>query len=413
MPGGVNSPVRSFAGVGRPRRPLVITHARGPYLHASRRRLVDYVCGWGSIIAGHAHPDIEARLARALGRGLGYGMSHRREEDYARVLRERAGLAMLRLVNSGTEATMTALRLARGHTGRELTVKFAGGYHGHSDGLLAAAGSGSMTLGRPSSAGVPAGAVAATRVLPYNDLPALRAYFRRHGRRTAAVIVEPIAGNMNLVVPAAAWLAEMRRLCSRSGALLIADEVMTGLRAAHGLVLRERFGIEPDLACLGKVAGGGLPLALLGGRAAVMRNLAPTGPVYQAGTLAGNPLAIEAGLATLRLLSRAAQARLARHTARLCALLRKEAAAAGVPFSAQHVGGMAGIYFRAEPPTSLAEVESCDRRAFRRFFHAMLERGVLLPPSMYEALFTSLAHDERSLAQTAAAARAAFRAAAG
>ncbi|MBF2735237.1 MAG: glutamate-1-semialdehyde 2,1-aminomutase [Betaproteobacteria bacterium AqS2] len=412
MPGGVNSPVRSFAGVGRLRRPLVITHARGPYLHAGRRRLVDYVCGWGSIIAGHAHPGVEARLRRALARGVGYGMSHQGEEDYARVLSERAGLAMLRLVNSGTEATMTALRLARGHTGRELIVKFAGGYHGHSDGLLVAAGSGAMTLGRPSSAGVPAGAAAATHVLPYNDLPALRAYFRRHGRRTAAVIVEPIAGNMNLVIPAAAWLAEMRRLCSRSGALLIADEVMTGLRAAHGLVLRERFGVEPDLACLGKVAGGGLPLALLGGRAAVMRDLAPAGPVYQAGTLAGNPLAIEAGLATLRVLSRAAQARLARHTARLCEMLCEEAAAAGVAFSAQHVGGMAGLYFRAEPPANLAQVESCDQKAFRRFFHAMLEHGVLLPPSMYEALFTSLAHDERSFEQTAKAARAAFRAAA-
>lgn len=410
MPGGVNSPVRSFAGVGAPREPLILTHARGPFLYAGRRRLVDYICGWGSIITGHGQRATTAQLERALGRGWGFGLSHQLEEDYARVLRARAGLKMLRVVNSGTEATMTALRLARGHTGRELIVKFAGGYHGHSDGLLAAAGSGTMTLGKPSSAGVPTGTAASTHVLPYNDQAALRRYFRRYGRKTAAVIVEPIAGNMNLVVPDASWLRALRADCSKHGALLIADEVMTGLRAARGLAVRDIFGIEPDLACLGKAAGGGLPLALLGGRPAIMRTLAPVGPVYQAGTLAGNPLALVAGLATLRSLNASAHKRLTRHTAQLCATLSEAAAAAGVPFSAQHCGGMAGIYFRASVPTSLAEVESCDERAFRVFFHAMLERGVLLPPSRFEALFTSLAHNERSLALTARAARAAFKA---
>lgn len=409
MPGGVNSPVRAFGGVGQPRRPFTVSHGSGAYLHTGDgRALLDYVHGWGSVIVGHAHPQVQQAIAAAAAAGAGFGMASQIETDYARLLCARSGLEMVRMVNSGTEACMAALRLARGHTGRDRFVKFAGTYHGHADPFLVAAGSGALTFGSPSSAGVPAAAVADTLVLPYNDAAELEAAFAAHGSELAAAIIEPIAGNMGLVRPAAAFMAKLAALCARHGAVLIADEVMTCFRAAPGLASVELFGIEPDLACLGKVIGGGLPAAAFGGRRELMEQLAPLGPVYQAGTLAGNPVALAAGRATLELLDASAHARLRESCELLCERLAAAAAAAKVEFCAHAVGGMAGIHFAARPPRDLAEVEGCDRERFNAFFHLMLERDVLLPPSMYEALFIGLAHDAATLELAGAAAASAF-----
>jgi glutamate-1-semialdehyde 2,1-aminomutase len=349
-------------------------------------------------------------VQQAAARALSYGAPTEAEIELAELLcRLVPSLERVRLVSSGTEATMTALRLARGATGRSLIVKFEGCYHGHADALLVKAGSGALTLGNPSSAGVPADTAAHTLVLDYNDSEQIKKVFSARGAEIAAVIVEPVAGNMNLVLPATGFLETLRELCTRHGALLVFDEVMTGFRVALGGA-QQRFAIRPDLTTLGKVIGGGLPVGALGGRRELMEKLAPLGPVYQAGTLSGNPVAVAAGIATLKIVQQPGFCeRVEGTTQALVHGLIEEARKAGVPFSAQSIGSMFGIYFRASPPGSYAEVMQCDRDAFNRFFHAMLEAGVYLAPSAYEAGFVSAAHGDAEIAATLEAARAAFR----
>ena len=409
IPGGVNSPVRAFRAVGGT--PPFLERAAGAYLwDVDGRRYIDYVGSWGPMLAGHTHPAVVAAVQQAAARALSFGAPTEAEVELAELLcRLVPSMERVRLVSSGTEATMTALRLARGATGRDLIVKFEGCYHGHADSLLVKAGSGALTLGHPSSAGVPADTAAHTAVLDYNDVAQVEAFFAKRGGEIAAVIVEPVAGNMNLVLPAPGFLQALREQCARHGALLIFDEVMTGFRVALGGA-QERFGVRPDLTTLGKVIGGGLPVGALGGRRELMEKLAPLGPVYQAGTLSGNPVAVAAGLATLKLAQQPGfHAKVEATTRALVAGLGQAAREAGVAFSAQSIGSMFGLYFRAAPPASYAEVMQCDREAFNRFFHAMLEAGVYLAPSAYEAGFVSGAHTDSDLAATLAAARAAFR----
>jgi glutamate-1-semialdehyde 2,1-aminomutase len=410
IPGGVNSPVRAFAAVGGT--PLFFARGEGPWLtDVAGRRYIDYVGSWGPLILGHAHPVVVNAVREAAGNGLSFGAPTAAELDMAELLCSLVpGLEQVRLVSSGTEATMSAIRLARGFTGRSAIVKFEGCYHGHADSLLVKAGSGALTFGQPSSAGVPKELAEHTIVLPYNDSDALHAAFRSAGNQIAAVIVEPVAGNMNLVVPKPDFLRALRDETQRCGAVLIIDEVMTGFRVgprgATGL-----YGITPDLVTLGKVVGGGMPLGAFGGRRDIMARIAPLGPVYQAGTLSGNPLAVAAGLATLRKIQEPGFFdALSAQTAALVDGLRARARAAGVAFSAQHVGGMFGIYFRARPPASFDEVMQCDREKFNRFFHAMIARGVYLAPSAYEAGFVSSAHGANEVEATLAAATAAFAA---
>jgi glutamate-1-semialdehyde 2,1-aminomutase len=408
IPGGVNSPVRAFRAVGGT--PRFFERASGAHLwDAEGRRYIDYVGSWGPMLMGHTHPAVVAAVQAAAARALSYGAPTAEETQLAERLCELVpSLERVRLVSSGTEATMTALRLARGFTGRKLIVKFEGCYHGHTDALLVKAGSGALTFGNPSSAGVPEETAALTVVLDYNDVTPLSALFKERGAEIAGVIVEPVAGNMNLVLPAPGFLERLRELCTQSGALLILDEVMTGFRVALGGA-QARYGIRPDLTTLGKVIGGGLPLAALGGRREVMEKLAPLGPVYQAGTLSGNPVAVAAGLATLQLV---VQPRLLERIEATAKMLTEgllgEARKAGVTFSSQSIGSMFGIYFRDAPPRSFAEVMQCDRERFNRFFHAMLEQGVYLAPSAYEAGFVSAAHGEAEIDATLAAARNAF-----
>ena len=408
IPGGVNSPVRAFRAVGGT--PRFFERAAGAYLwDADGRRYIDYVGSWGPMVLGHTHPAVVSAVQGAAARALSYGAPTAEETQLAERLCELVpSLERVRLVSSGTEATMTAIRLARGFTGRKLIVKFEGCYHGHADALLVKAGSGALTFGNPSSAGVPEETAAHTVVLNYNDTAQVRELFSRQGREIAGVIVEPVAGNMNLVLPAAGFLEALREECTRHGAVLILDEVMTGFRVALGGA-QARFGIKPDLTTLGKVIGGGLPLGALGGRRDIMEKLAPLGPVYQAGTLSGNPIAVAAGLATLQLV---VQPRLLERieatTQALVEGLASEARKRGVVFSAQSIGSMFGLYFRAAPPKSFAEVMQCDRERFNKFFHAMLESGVYLAPSAYEAGFVSAAHGEAEIEATLAAARAAF-----
>jgi glutamate-1-semialdehyde 2,1-aminomutase len=406
IPGGVNSPVRAFRAVGGT--PLFFERASGPYLwDADGTRYIDYVGSWGPMLAGHGHPAVVEAVQEAASRALSFGAPTEAEIELAEVLcRAVPSMELVRLISSGTEATMTALRLARGYTGRSLIVKFEGCYHGHADSLLVKAGSGALTFGNPSSAGVPAEVAAATLVLDYNDSGAVRRVFAERGQAIAAIIVEPVAGNMNLVLPAPGFLETLREECARHGALLIFDEVMTGFRVAAGGA-QERFRIRPDLTTLGKVIGGGLPLAAIGGRRDIMERLAPLGPVYQAGTLSGNPIAVAAGLATLKVIA-AVQHKVEATTRSLVDGLTAEAKKAAVAFSAQSVGSMFGVYFRTAPPTSFAEVMQCDREAFNRFFHAMLERGVYLAPSAYEAGFVSAAHGPAEIEATLVAAREAF-----
>jgi len=408
IPGGVNSPVREFRAVGGT--PRFFQRAAGAHLwDAEGRRYIDYVGSWGPMLLGHTHPSVVAAVEAAAARGLSYGAPTAEETLLAERLCELVpSIERVRLVSSGTEATMTAIRLARGFTGRDLIVKFEGCYHGHADALLVKAGSGALTFGHPSSAGVPADTAAHTLVLPYNDSDAARAAFEQRGAQIAGVIVEPVAGNMNLVLPASGFLDALRSECARHGAVLIFDDVMTGFRVALGGA-QARYGIRPDLTTLGKVIGGGLPLAAVGGKREIMETLAPLGPVYQAGTLSGNPLAVAAGLATLQLV---AQPRLLERveatTRALVDGLSAEARSAGRAFCAQSIGSMFGLYFRASPPQSYAEVMECDREAFNRFFHAMLDAGVYLAPSAYEAGFVSAAHGDAEIDATLAAARAAF-----
>jgi len=408
IPGGVNSPVRAFRAVGGT--PRFIDRGEGSRIwDADGREYIDYVGSWGPLVLGHSDPDVVAAVRTASGRGLSFGAPTAAEAELAEILtRIVPGVDLVRLVSSGTEATMSALRLARGATGRSQIVKFEGCYHGHADSLLVKAGSGALTLGNPSSAGVPAETAAQTLVLNYNDTQDLVSAFDKHGATIACVIVEPVAGNMNLVLPQAGFLERLSELCTTHGALLIFDEVMTGfrigLRGGQGL-----YGVRADLVTLGKVIGGGMPLGAFGGRRDIMEKVAPLGPVYQAGTLSGNPVAVAAGLSTLsKVQAPGFYERLSAATRSLCEGLASAARKRGIAFSAQSVGGMFGLYFRAAPPTTYAEVMQCDTEAFRRFFHAMLDRGIYLAPSAYEAGFVSAAHTAADIAATVAAAESAF-----
>jgi len=404
IPGGVDSPVRSFRSVGGT--PYFVARAEGPYVwDVEGRRYTDYVQSWGASILGHAHPTVVEAVRRAAADGTSYGAPTEREVLLAEAIRARMpSCERVRLVSSGTEATMTAVRVARGFTGRNRTVIFAGCYHGHSDMLLAGGGSGLATLGVPASAGVPPSAVADTLVVPYNVVPDI-------GDDVAAVMVEPVAANMGLVPPAPGFLEGLRAACDAAGALLIFDEVITGFRLGLGGA-QGRFGVTPDMTCLGKVIGGGLPLAAFGGRADVMACLAPEGPVYQAGTLSGNPLATAAGLAVLELLDEAAYTRLSGRAAELGAGLAQVIADAGLPVQVPVVGPLLGLFFTDTPPTDFATSGAADAKAYAAFFHQMLDRGVALPPSPFEVLFPSLAHDKNELERTVDLAAAAAAAAA-
>ncbi|HEX8011849.1 MAG TPA: glutamate-1-semialdehyde 2,1-aminomutase [Casimicrobiaceae bacterium] len=408
IPAGVNSPVRAFRSVGGT--PRFFARGEGAYVwDAEGTRYIDYVGSWGPAILGHAHPDAVRAVQEAARDGLSFGAPTEAEIEIAEMLCGLLpSLELVRLVSSGTEATMSALRLARGYTGRSKIVKFEGCYHGHGDSLLVKAGSGALTFGQPSSAGVPPPIAAETLVLAYNDLDEVAAAFKAHRGEIAGVIVEPVAGNMNLIAPRPGFLQGLRELCDRYGAVLIFDEVMTGfrvhLRGAQGL-----YGVAPDLTTLGKVIGGGMPVGAFGGKRAIMEKIAPLGPVYQAGTLSGNPVAVAAGLATLK----AIQApgfydRLSARTRALTDGLAAAAAQAGVAFSAQAVGGMFGIYFAAKPPSSYAEVMACDKDAFNRFFHRMLDAGVYFAPSAFEAGFVSAAHTSADVEETVRLAGQAF-----
>jgi len=408
MPGGVNSPVRAFRGVGGD--PLFIARAEGPYLYdVEGRRYIDYVGSWGPMIHGHSHPEILAAVRNQMENGLSFGAPTAIELALAeKVCELLPQVEMLRMTCSGTEAVMTAIRLARGYTGRERIIKFEGNYHGHSDSLLVKAGSGALTLGQPSSAGVPVELSRETIVLPYNDLDSVQEAMAAQGQEIAAIIVEPIAGNMGCVPPVPGFLEGLRKLCTEQGALLIFDEVMTGFRVAPGGA-QALYGVRPDLTTLGKILGGGLPVGAVAGPRQLLEYLAPTGPVYQAGTLAGNPLAMAAGLKTLELLQTPGfHEQLAEKTQFLTQGLMAAARAAGIPLQTTAVPGMFGIFFHAGPVTSYAEVIASDKDRYGRFFHGLLRRGVYLAPSAYEAGFVSAAHDPHVLEQTLAAAQEAF-----
>jgi glutamate-1-semialdehyde 2,1-aminomutase len=409
IPGGVNSPVRAFRAVGGT--PLFIRDAAGARIvDVDGKSYVDYVGSWGPMILGHAHPDIVAAVRDAALRGTSYGAPCAAEVELAaRVVARMPSVQKVRFVSSGTEATMSALRVARGFTGRRLIVKFDGCYHGHADGLLVAAGSGVATLGIPGSPGVPEGTVADTLVVPFNDVAAIERAFADRPDEIAAVIVEPVCGNMGSVAPKEGYLAALRRITEDAGAVLIFDEVMTGFRLARGGA-QQLFGIQPDMTCLGKILGGGLPAAAYGGRADIMDTVAPLGPVYQAGTLSGNPLAMAAGAVALDLLDQpGTYERLEALSARLEAGLRRAAAAAGATVAINRVGSMITVFFCAGPVVDYASAKKSDTRRFGRFFHAMLERGVYLPPAQFEAAFVSLAHTEGDVDATAGAAAEAFR----
>jgi glutamate-1-semialdehyde 2,1-aminomutase len=408
IPGGVNSPVRAFRAVGGT--PVFFREGRGSRLvDEDGREYVDYVGSWGPMILGHCDPDVVAAVSAAAARGLSFGAPTALELEMAELLtRAMPSIEQVRLVSSGTEAVMSALRLARGFTGRSLIVKFEGCYHGHSDFLLVKAGSGALTFGNPTSSGVPPELTSKTLVLDYNDAGQVADAFARFGDEIAAVVLEPIAGNMNYVRPTESFIESLRSHCTKHGAVLIFDEVMTGFRVAAGGA-QALFGIRPDLTTLGKVIGGGLPVGAFGGRRDIMEKLAPVGPVYQAGTLSGNPVAVSAGITTVRkVLAPGFHERLGATTQALLAGLAREAKGAGVEFSTAGVGGMFGLFFRKSPPATFAEVMQCDRERFNRFFHGMLDNGVYLAPSAYEAGFVSAAHNAADLDATFAAARKAF-----
>ena len=404
LAGGVDSPVRAFRAVGG--EPVVIARGEGPYVYdVDGNRYIDYVCSWGPLILGHAHPAVVEAVRRAAGRGTSYGAPTEAEAELAQLIVEAMpSIELLRFVNSGTEATMSALRLARAFTGRDKVVKFEGCYHGHADGLLVQAGSGVATLGLPDSPGVPASYAQETLVARYNDVPSVEALFDRHGDAIAAVIVEPVAGNMGVVPPQTGFLEALRDITHRSGALLVFDEVITGFRVAYGGA-QALYGVTPDLTCLGKIIGGGLPVGAYGGSREIMEMLAPLGPVYQAGTLSGNPLAMAAGLATLReLRSPGFYERLDALSVKLVESVAWAAKSAGVSLWLNRVGSMRTPFFVDAPVTDYASARRADTVLYARFFHAMLERGVYLAPSQFETVFMSSAHSEREIEATVAAA---------
>jgi glutamate-1-semialdehyde 2,1-aminomutase len=409
IPGGVNSPVRAFRSVGGT--PLFLKHAEGAYvIDEDDKRYVDYVGSWGPMILGHSHPEVLDAVRRQLEHGLSYGAPTAMETEMAELVCSLVpSMEMVRMVSSGTEATMSAIRLARGYTGRDSIIKFEGCYHGHSDSLLVKAGSGALTQGVPSSAGVPAAFAKHTLTLPFNDLAAVEKMLAEVGNEVACIIVEPVAGNMNCVPPAPGYLQGLREQCDKHGVVLIFDEVMTGFRVALGGA-QAHYGVAPDLTTFGKIIGGGMPVGCFGGKRAIMERIAPLGPVYQAGTLSGNPLAMAAGLTTLRLISRPGfHEELTAYTTRMLQGLKARAAAAGIPFVTTQVGGMFGLYFsEANNIVTFDDVMASDAERFKRFFHLMLEGGVYLAPSAFEAGFTSIAHGDKELQLTLDAAERAF-----
>lgn len=409
IPGGVNSPVRAFKAVGGT--PVFVDSADGAYLYdCEGKRYIDYVLSWGPMLMGHNHPHVREAVIRQAAKGLSFGTPTELEIQLAdRICDIMPGMDLVRMVNSGTEATMSAIRLARGFTGRDTIVKFEGCYHGHSDSLLVKAGSGALTLGVPSSPGVPAALADHTMTLTYNDIHGLRRAFAEHGDSVACIIVEPVAGNMNCIPPQPGFLEALREVCDAHGSVLILDEVMTGFR--FGLQGAQGFyGIDADLTCLGKVIGGGMPVGAFGGKRHIMEQIAPLGPVYQAGTLSGNPIAMAAGLATMEVISAPGfYEPIFVRTTQLCRGMAQAAGEAGVPFTTNHAGTMFGGFFTdASSVSNYQQVMACDGAAFNRFFHLMLEAGVYLAPASYEAGFTSAAHSDDDIEQTLAAARSAF-----
>lgn len=410
IPGGVNSPVRSFNGVGGT--PPFIDRAEGPYLvDVDSNRYIDYVLSWGPMILGHAHPEVVEATQAAISKGLSYGAATQIEIEMAeRLYQLMPSMEQVRLVNSGTEATMTAIRLARGFTQRNKIIKFAGCYHGHADSLLVNAGSGGLTFGIPSSAGVPHDFVKHTLTADFNDLAAVRAWFEEYPDDIAAIIVEPVAANMNCILPQPDFLPGLRQLCDDYGSLLIFDEVITGFRVALGGA-QEIFNVKPDLTTLGKIIGGGMPVGAFGGRADIMAHLSPLGPVYQAGTLSGNPIAVTAGLVNLKLISRPGfYTELSAKCQQLAEGFEAGARAADIPFTVHQVGGLFGLFFTDQTILNVNDVKNCDINAYNRFFHHMLQAGIYLAPSAYEAGFMSIAHTDKEIEYTLLAAEKAFKA---
>ena len=409
IPGGVNSPVRAFKQVGG--EPFFVARAQGPYLwDVEGNRYIDYIGSWGPMIAGHSHPAVVKAVQEMAAIGMSYGCPNPLETELAaEIIKLVPSVDLVRFVSSGTEACLSAIRLARGYTGRERILKFAGCYHGHGDSFLVKAGSGVLTLGLPNSPGVPKALADLTITADYNDLDQVRAIFKEVGHDIAAVIVEPIAGNMNMIAPLPGFLEGLRSLCDEYGSVFIIDEVMTGFRVALGGA-QSIYGVTPDLTTFGKVIGAGMPVGAYGGKREIMERIAPLGPVYQAGTLSGNPVAMAAGLAQLDLISAPGfHAALERTTNALCDGLEAEARAAGVPFTTNRVCGMFGLFFTSERVHSFADAKRSDVAAFRTFFHAMLEAGVFLAPSAFEAGFTSSSHDDGVIEETLRCARAAFQ----
>lgn len=409
IPGGVNSPVRAFNGVGGT--PLFIERANGAYIYdVDGKAYIDYVGSWGPMVLGHNHPAIRTAVIKAVEKGLSFGAPTADEVEMAKFVTELVpSMDMVRMVNSGTEATMSAIRLARGYTARDKIIKFEGCYHGHADCLLVKAGSGALTIGQPNSPGVPADFARHTLTCTYNDLSSVREAFEKHPHDIACIIVEPVAGNMNCIPPSADFLPGLRALCDEFGALLIIDEVMTGFRVTLGGA-QAHYDVEPDLTCLGKIIGGGMPVGAFGGRGEIMEKLAPTGPVYQAGTLSGNPIAMAAGLACLHEIAQpGVHQRLTELTDMLADGLCEKAREAGIPFVVNHVGGMFGLFFTDAPAvTCYQDVMNCDVERFKKFFHLMLQQGIYLAPSAFEAGFMSVAHSDEDIRKTIDAAAYAF-----
>ncbi|WP_105188170.1 glutamate-1-semialdehyde 2,1-aminomutase [Pseudoalteromonas sp. T1lg48] len=409
IPGGVNSPVRAFNGVGGT--PLFITHAEGAYtFDADGNKYIDYVGSWGPMILGHNHPEIKQAVHEAVERGLSYGAPTEAEIDMAEKVKELVpSIDSVRMVNSGTEATMSAIRLARGYTGRDKILKFEGCYHGHADSLLVKAGSGALTLGVPNSPGIPEDFAKHTLTVSFNNLDEVKAVFEKYPEEIACIIIEPVAGNMNCIPPVEGFLEGLRAICDEYKSVLIFDEVMTGFRVALGGA-QAYYNITPDLTCLGKVIGGGMPVGAFGGKKEIMDYIAPVGPVYQAGTLSGNPIAMAAGLKALELLSKPGlHEELEAKSKAICEGFQAAADKAGIPLTTNYAGGMYGFFFTdADKVTSYQQATECDLERFKRFFHLMLEEGVYLAPSAFEAGFVCQAHDDEAIAQTIAAAERAF-----